>query len=187
MMRNQSLLVMFFFIIFTGFLAACVTTAKYKPVSNLVTLEVSFADPLWDGRGIPEGQQCNYFGGNGATPMLTVKNIPSGTNAIIMEYSDRSWPQMDDGGHGKIGYRIPLGTTEITIPSVPGHTFDLPEGFFLVEAHRSLRGNGGAYKPPCSGGRGHLYYVTVKAVYDATSKSEESKMLGKAKKELGIY
>jgi hypothetical protein len=113
MMRNQSLLVMFFFIAFTGFLAACVTTEKYKPVSNLVTLEVSFADPLWDGKSIPEGQQCNAYGGHGATPRLTVKNIPSGTNVIIMEYSDRSWPQMDDGGHGKIGYRIPLGTTEM--------------------------------------------------------------------------
>ena len=127
MIRKQSLLAMFFFITFAGLLAACVTTSKYKPVSNLVTLEVSFADPLWDGRYIPKGQQCHRFGGHGSTPRLTVKNIPSGTNVIIMEYSDRSWSQMDDGGHGKIGYRIPLGTTEITIPSVPGHTFDLPE------------------------------------------------------------
>jgi hypothetical protein len=186
-MRNQSLLTAFLFIIFSAFFAACAPTAKYTPVSNLVTLEVSFADQFWDGNSIPVGQQCRAFGGNGATPQLKVKNIPSGTNAIIMEFSDRSWPQMDHGGHGIIGYRIPLGATEITIPSVPGHTFNLPEGFFLLQAHRSLRGNGGAYKPPCSGGKGHFYYVTVKAVYDSSSKSEESKLLGKATKELGIY
>jgi hypothetical protein len=187
MMRSQSFLVMLLFISFTSFLTACVTTEKHKPESNLVTLRVSFADPLWDGKTIPEGQQCNRFGGDGATPRLTVKNIPSGTNAIIMEYSDRDWPQMDDGGHGKIGYRIPLRTTEVTIPSVPGQTFDLPDGFFLVEAHRSTRGVAGAYKPPCSGGWGHSYYVTVKAVYDASSKNEESRLLGKAKIELGKY
>ena len=170
------------------FFTGCATTGKYKPVSTLTTLEISFADPIWDGKSVPEGQQCSRFKGNGATPRLTVKNLPPGTNAIIMEYSDRSYAPMDNGGHGKIGYRIPKGTTEITVPSVPGHTFDLPEGFFLVAAHANPSWDkAGAYMPPCSGGRGNYYYVTVKAVYDALSKGEESKLLGKGKIGLGRY
>lgn len=176
-----SIIVFFFFI-------GCVTTGKYKPVSALTALEISFADPEWDGKSVPEGQQCYRFKGNGATPRLTVKNLPSGTNAIIMEYSDRSYAPMDNGGHGKIGYRIPKGTTEISVPSVPGHTFDLPEGFFLVKAHANPSWDkAGAYMPPCSGGKGNYYYVTVKAVYDAPSEGEESKLLGEEKIELGKY
>lgn len=95
---------------------------------------------------------------------------------------------MDDGGHGKIGYRITKGTTETAIPSVPGHTFALPEGFFLVAAHQgSSWDKAGAYMPPCSGGMGNRYYVTVKAIYQTSSKGEESKLLGMGKIDLGVF
>ena len=176
-----SVTVSFFFI-------GCVTTGKYKQAPNLATLEISFSDSIWDGKRVPEGQQCNRFKGNGATPRLTVKNLPPGSNAIIMEYSDRSYAPMDNGGHGKIGYRIPKGTTEITVPSVPGHTFDLPEGFYLVAAHANPTWDkAGAYMPPCSGGKGNFYAVTVKAVFDAPSKDEQSSLLGKGEIDLGRY
>ena len=79
-------------------------------VADPVELAVSFEDPMWDGKKIPERQQCIRFGGNPSTPRLSVKDIPIRTDAIIMEYSDRDWPPMDRGGHGKIGYRIPAGT-----------------------------------------------------------------------------
>ena len=159
-----------------------------EPPAGAVKLSVSFADSVWNGTTIPPGQQCKRFGGNGATPRLVVKNIPPGTNAIIMEYSDRDFMQMDNGGHGRIGYQIPEGMTEVTIPSVPGHTFDLPQGFFLVEAHRSPSWDtAGAYMPPCSGGRGNYYYVTVKAVRQASSKSEKPAVLGVAQMGLGRY
>ena len=95
------------------FFASCVTTGKYKPVANLVNLEVSFADSIWDGKRVPTGQQCNKFGGTGSTPRLIVKNIPPEANTIIMEFSDRDYPPMDNGGHGKIGYKISQGTNEI--------------------------------------------------------------------------
>ena len=87
-----------------------------------------------------------------------------------------------------IGYRIPPGTTEATVPSVPGHTFDLPEGFFLVAAHVNPSWDkAGAYMPPCSGGRGNRYDVTVKAVFEAPDPKNESKLLGKADLTMGNY
>jgi hypothetical protein len=104
-----------------------------------------------------------------------------------MEYSDADWPDMDDGGHGKIGYCIAEGTTKIIIPSVPGSTFNLPHGFFLVAAHAAGHFKPGAYMPPCSGGMGNRYYVTVKAVYQTSSKGEESKLLGIGKIDLGVF
>ena len=108
----------------TAGLCACVTSGKYKPVSDLATLEVAFADAAWNGKTVPKGQQCRRFGGNGATPALAVGNLPAEANAIILEFSDRDVPKMDNGGHGKIGYRIPSGAGKVVIPSVPGHTFD---------------------------------------------------------------
>lgn len=153
----------------------------------MTDLDISFADSIWTGNEIPKGQQCRKFGGNAETPRLVVKNIPAGTNALIMEYSDRSYQQMNNGGHGRIGYNIASGTQQVTIPSVSGHTFDLPKGFFLVSAHQG--GNwdeSGAYLPPCSGGKGNLYVVEVKAVYDAPE-GKESQLLGEGKLTLGRY
>jgi hypothetical protein len=95
---------------------------------------------------------------------------------------------MDNGGHGKIGYRISENTKEITIPSVPGHSFDLPESFFIVSPHQAPHWDkAGAYMPPCSGGAGNSYYVTVNAVYQATPERKEFKLLGQAVLELGKY
>jgi hypothetical protein len=188
-MKKNTFLMIFLFVTFAGFLMESVLAGEYKPVASLAKLEISFADAEWDGKTVPMGQQCQRFGGsNPSTPRLIVKNIPAGTNAIIMEYSDRDWPPMDEGGHGKIGYRIPEGTTEIVMPSVPGHTFDLPEGFFLVAAHQgSSWDKAGAYMPPCSGGMGNRYYVTVKAGFKASPESKEFKMLGQAVLELGKF
>ena len=187
-MKKDTFLMIFLFITFAGFLVRSALAGENKQVSHPVKLDVSFADPIWDGKTVPTGQQCQRFEGKPSTPRLIIKSIPAGTNAIIMEFSDRDWPPMDDGGHGKIGYRIPEGTTEIVIPPVPGHTFDLPEGFFLVAAHQgSSWDTAGAYMPPCSGGMGNRYYVTIKAIYQASPKSKEFKLLGQAVLELGRY
>ena len=38
--------------------------------ANAADLSVTFADPAWDGKNIPDGQQCNAFwrrGGNACT------------------------------------------------------------------------------------------------------------------------
>jgi methyltransferase (TIGR00027 family) len=153
------------------------------------TFQVLFADPEWDGERVPKGQQCLRFGGNNpSTPSLVVKNIPRGTTAVIMEYSDKSYYPMDQGGHGKIGYCIADDKRYVTIPPVPGHSFDLPEGFFLVSRHRGgAWDRAGAYMPPCSGGRGNLYYVTVKAVNNVRDDNKTFDVLDETVLQMGRY
>ncbi len=149
-------------------------------------LNVSLADPAWDGKTVPTGQQCEKFGGTGSTPLLTVQQIPEGTNAVVMEYSDRTYQAMDRGGHGKFAYRVPQSSSTVDIPSVTGHTFDLPKGFFLIEAQRAPTWDKeGAYLPPCSGGKGNDYYVTVKAVKEVDGGIRE--VLGETEVALGKY
>ncbi len=149
-------------------------------------LSVSLADPTWDGKTVPAGQHCGKFGGKGATPLLTIQQIPAGTNALITEYSDRTYKPMDNGGHGKFGYRISSNLTEVNIPSVAGHTFDLPENFYLIEAQRAPTWDKqGAYLPPCSGGKGNDYYVTVRAVKEVNGGIRE--VLGEVEVPLGKY
>ena len=151
-------------------------------------LEVSFADPAWDGKKIPKGQQCTKFGGKGVTPALQVKNIPAGANAIIVEFNDRNYQPLSwNGGHGKIGFRIAEGSGSALLPSVPGETDDLPEGSFVEKRNRATGDYARpGYLPPCSGGRGHGYFAEVKAVKKIEGK-KKPEVLAKAKIKLGRY
>lgn len=161
-------------------LLATHTHADNKP------LGVSLADPAWNGKTIPTGQQCARFGGKGMTPRLAVHGIPAGANAIVMAYSDRTYQPMARGGHGKFGYRIPPSSSTANIPAVAGHTFDLQQGFFLIEAHRAPEWDkAGAYLPPCSGGKGNDYYVAVRAVKEVDGGIRE--VLGETEVRLGTY
>ncbi|MFH1198486.1 MAG: hypothetical protein V1720_22475 [bacterium] len=159
-------------------ITAC-STGKYIPVDDVVKLDVKFADPRWNGVTIPNGEGCKRCGENGSTPALIVKNIPVNTNAIIMEYCDRSYQLMNNGGHGIIGFWLVPNTGEVFIPSVPGHTFELPENFFLIAEHlKPGLDKAGAYLPPCSCRGGNSYSVKVKAVYEAKTESGKSLLLG---------
>ena len=105
------------------------------PGAQAADLQVSLADPAWDGKKIPKGQQCTKFGGKGATPALRVENIPVGANAVIVEFNDRNYQPLSwNGGHGKIGFWVPEGASSAVLPSVPGETKDLPEGSFVRSA-----------------------------------------------------
>jgi len=150
---------------------------------------VAFADSDWDGKKIPDGQQCRSYGGQDpSTPPLIVSNIPEGTNAIILEFSDRDYIPMDNGGHGIIGFTIPEGTEEVLIPSVASNTFDLPENFFLVREHKqNVLFTPGAYMPPCSGGRGNSYYVTAEAAEMVSMDDLTFNILEESILELGRY
>ena len=159
----------------------------FKAAPSFGDLVVEFADPAWDGKMIPLGQHCKKFGGNGATPPLTVSNIPAEANAIIVEFNDRDYqPLSKNGGHGKIGFDIDTGINSVTLPAVPGGTNEMPEGVWLVKKNRATgawRSKG--YLPPCSGGRKNQYEAIVHAV-EKTSKKEFNK-ISKAKIVLGKY
>lgn len=149
-------------------------------------LVAELADPAWDGELIPSGMQCQKFGGEGPrTPGLVISQIPEGTNVLIFEYSDRSHKPMDDGGHGKFGYALNTQTGTAWIPQVSGHSFELPKGFFMIEAHRNPKWDkAGAYMPPCSGGRNNEYYVTVKA---GQIKADQLEIKAQTVLEIGRY
>jgi len=133
---------------------------------NTYALDVKFADSSWNNKKIPTGQQCQKFGGNNpSTPKLIVTGIPLGSDAIILEYSDRDSKKMNNGGHGMMRFTLSSQAIKVVIPSIPGHTFNIPSQFKIIEAHRSPGWDkAGAYMPPCSGGKGHAYYLTIKTV-----------------------
>ncbi|MFH1981448.1 MAG: hypothetical protein ABIL58_06375 [Pseudomonadota bacterium] len=168
--------------------SGCANRHLYIQMPVLADLKVTLADASWDGRSIPAGQQCLRDGGHGATPAINVANIPPQSTQLLIEFSDKSFIPMDNGGHGIIGYHLKPGTTEVTLPSIPGHTFDLPEPFFVVSAHRRAAWDiPGAYLPPCSGGKGNYYYVTIKALYAPDRLEQMPEMLGRGKINLGRY
>lgn len=149
-------------------------------------LVAELADPAWDGKMVPKGMQCQKFGGEGPrTPALMVSEMPEQTNVLIFEYSDRSHKPMDNGGHGKFGFAINNQADSIWVPQVTGHSFKLPKGFFMIEAHRNPKWDkAGAYMPPCSGGKNNSYYVTVKA---AQIIDDQLKIHAETVLELGKY
>ena len=166
-------------------LSLLLATLGSLAAAPLAALEAKLADPAWDGVKVPDGQQCQKFGGQGKSPALAVSGIPSGASHLAIEWSDRSYPPMDNGGHGKVAYALESGATEVTVPSVPGHTMELPPGFTLIEAQKAPTWDlPGAYLPPCSGGRGNSYYVTVKAVHKMGDQTHE---LANAVVEMGKY
>ncbi|MGL1920939.1 MAG: hypothetical protein OCD03_07925 [Hyphomicrobiales bacterium] len=149
-------------------------------------LNAEITDAAWDGKSVPEGQQCNKFDGNGMTPALAVANIPADADALVLAFDDRSYAPMSNGGHGQIIYGINKGTDSVNIPSVAAHTFDLPDGFTMLSAHKAPSWDtAGAYLPPCSGGRGNEYVVVVKAVTMAGAKVD--KILAKVDVAMGRF
>jgi len=125
-------------------------------------MQIGFADPAWDGRKIPSDQVCRQFKGRGGTPPLVVSALPAGTTALVVEFSDQDARRFRNGGHGVLRFEVPPGSSEYTLPVVPGESDALPAGVSEVRSHR-MRGVAGTYLPPCSGGRGNTYVAEVTA------------------------
>jgi hypothetical protein len=170
------------------FLCGCAGRPVYKPFTVLYDLKISFTAEAWNGKTIPAGQQCEAFGGHGSTPGLSIDNIPPKANALILAFSNISHISLDSGGMGRIGYRFKQGTSKITLPPVPGCTFDLPDPFFVIAAHQEpFKYKPGAYLPPCSGGMGDNYYLVVKAIWLPDSTDMPPEIVGQGKITLGRY
>ncbi|TVO67190.1 hypothetical protein FHP89_03440 [Denitromonas ohlonensis] len=145
-------------------------------------------DSAWDGKTIPPDSVCSNFGGKDVSPALKVSNIPTGANAIIIQFNDRDYgPLSNNGGHGTIGYWV-SGGGSATLPSVKGFSAEMPAGAF-IEARSYGQGayRSPGYLAPCSGGRGHAYEAVVKAVYKAKSPNEESRLLAETTLLLGRF
>jgi len=127
----------------------------------------------WDGVNVPKGQHCQLLQGEGSTPPMTLTGLPAGTVAVHLEFNDLTYtPLSTDGGHGIIGIRVT--GPDADLPSVPAMTDVLPEPAFVVKKARAPSPyNSDGYLPPCSGGRGNEYSVTVKAVDAADAVLEQ--------------
>ena len=150
-------------------------------------LTISLADPAWNGKNIPSDQVCKKFGGNQAgSPALTVEGIPADADALVLAFNDESYAPMDKGGHGIVRVQLNKATT-IQIQSISGETDTLPSGVSSVAKHRGSgwSGTGGAYLPPCSGGRGNTYSIDVSAVKGAADGIGTT--LAKGKIQMGKY
>ena len=148
------------------FTLALMAVAILTPLQVMAAdMSAKITDAAWDGKTVPEGQQCNRFGGKAMSPTLNVMDIPAATDALIIAFDDRSYGPMNNGGHGQVIYNIAKGVGQADVPSIPPHTFDLPDGFTLLSAHKAPSWDtAGAYMPPCSGGGGNSYAIVVKAV-----------------------
>lgn len=150
-------------------------------------LTVSLAEPGWNGKKIPADQVCKKFGGNQASsPALTVEGIPADADALVLSFNDESYTPMDKGGHGIVRITHNKGATA-QVPAVPGETDNLPAGVSVATKHRGTgwSGTGGAYLPPCSGGRGNTYSIDVSAV--KTGSDGSSATLAKGRIVMGKY
>ncbi|MBL1421775.1 MAG: hypothetical protein COC24_014795 [Alphaproteobacteria bacterium] len=148
------------------FILGLMAVAIFAPIQVMAAdMSAQITDAAWDGKTVPEGQQCNRFGGKAMSPTLNVMDIPAEADALLIAFDDRSYGPMNYGGHGQVIYNITKGVGQVDVPSIAPHTFDLPEGFELLAAHRGPNWDtAGAYMPPCSGGQGNEYVIVVKAV-----------------------
>lgn len=150
-------------------------------------LTVSLADPAWNGKKIPGDQVCKKFGSTQASsPMLTVEGIPAEADALVLSFNDETYAPMDKGGHGIVRLALNKSATA-QVPALSGETDTLPAGMSVVTKHRGTgwSGTGGAYLPPCSGGRGNTYSIDVSAV--KMSADGSSATLAKGKIVMGKY
>ena len=157
-------------------LLALLSTSSYA-----FALDVNFVDSKWDSKTIPEGQQCQKFDGvKPGTPKLSVSGIPAGSDSVVLVYSDRDSKKMNNGGHGIMSYTLAKGANKVQLPIVAGHSYEMPKGFEMIAEHRGAGWDKeGAYMPPCSGGSGHEYYVTVQTYKGNTVTAETVLELGK--------
>ncbi len=135
---------------------------------SAANMTADFADPkTWNGEMVPEEAVCsNYNTEAGSTPEIVLRNIPKGTQDIILTFTDETFKGMRNGGHGILSYTLEDETYKVIIPTVQGETFDLPEDFTSVVQHRGTKygKTQGAYLAPCSGGKGNTYSVLIQAV-----------------------
>jgi hypothetical protein len=147
-------------------LAALTFAALGLPALAQSELTITFADPVWTGDAIPEGQQCRLHGGDGSTPALEVSGLPEGTAQVNVEFNDESYPPLsENGGHGIVGFTVTPVDGTATLPSVPGYSTDVPEGAMVVAAARpGPPYDSVGYLPPCSGGNGNTYAAVLRAL-----------------------
>ena len=151
--------------------------------ANASELTLSHVDPAWkDGKGdVPQIGICEARGdgGKGMSPSIKVTGIPTATVKLELHFTDEDW--QSEGAHGVVGFKVPLGSDSVIVPSFKGETDKLPKNIEAISSHEATMLAGGVYLGPCSGGRYHTYTVYVYA------KNADGKKLARGKLPLGQY
>ena len=148
------------------FYAAAIAGALLATPTLAQDMTATLADPAWDGKTIPASQVCGRFGGKGAVSRkMLASNVADGVVAIEIWFSDDNNERMNWGGHGKVKYLVPAGSKTLELKSFPAESDNLPKGVVSVRDHEGAQwsGTNGAYLPPCSGGRRHVYSAYILA------------------------
>jgi hypothetical protein len=156
---------------------------RVNPDDKVPGMTATFADAGWDGITIPVNQVCKRFGGAGVTPRLALDGYHSGTQVILLAFNDETHEPMNNGGHGIVGFRI--NGKYATTGAMASEVNIISQGNFIVADNRG--GEVPGYLPPCSGGKGHVYSVTVMAVTWADTNPPYYRVLNQTKVELGRY
>ena len=159
---------------------------KQEPVITQQKLNVEFVDINWGGQLVPNGQQCQKYGGKGASPSLKVKGLTSQANAVLVTFSDKSKWVMGKGSNGKIGIRIKPNQRQVYIPSIKENVTTLPKEMFSIDSYSRKFRIDGVYLPPCSKGKKHDYFATVESVI-IDSENNVVKVLDVAEIYMGQY
>ena len=93
---------------------------------------------------------------------------------------------MNNGGHGIVGFRV-TGNNAVLMPFPGEVTTGLPPTTFIEAENRSGGFGGPGYLPPCSGGAGNTYTVTVMAVSKSDTNPADNKLLAQSKVTLGKF
>ena len=138
-------------------------------------MTVQFNGKGWDGIKVPQGEICRQYGGAGSTPPLKITNIPKGADKIRTEFNAEDYARMANGGHGILLFDH-NGSQQAVLKPVAGETNEMPKGTTLVSANRW---SGYGYLPPCSGGTGSRYSVTVRAMKGNEVLDQSTIIIGK--------
>lgn len=176
-------------------LISCKTMQTYEPVDDVAKLEIKFGYYKWNGIKIPKEGISIKCGGDGISPDFYISKIPSGANAVVVEYED-SYLKRKGYTASNGAYWVPTeGKTSVYIPSVVEGVLELPEGIYEETQHSGIKvfnERRGVYRAPNScvfsnEGTGHRYFAHIKAVYKPYDKGEQGLLLGYAIIELGKF
>ncbi len=156
---------------------------RANPDDKVGAMTARFIDGGWDGIAVPASQVCKKFGGSGTTPRLALDGYHTGTQVILLAFNDETYEPMNSGGHGIVGFRI--NGKYASTGAMAGEVNIVSQGNFIVANNRG--GEVPGYLPPCSGGRGNLYSVTVMAVTWADTNPPSYRVLNQTRVELGRY
>jgi len=148
------LFVLFFSALASNFLVISLNAAELKAI---------FLDAKWDGKKIPDDQQCITQGGvNPSTPKIKVTGIPSGAKSILMTITDYNYGSA--GLHGVFRFKVADGATEMVLPAIAETAKNFPSGVEIEKYESGGMSQEGNYLPPCSDRRSHMYASEIQVV-----------------------